>query len=116
MSMHALALTCGLSLLFLFIVFRPLETVFPAKPGQRLFRRAWLVDLCFFLGQYLLWNGMVFWLLDRFGGWLDGIVPAGFRAAVAGQPWWAQAIEVVVLSDLCVYWGHRLQHRVGFLW
>ena len=23
---------------------------------------------------------------------------------------------MVLLSDLFVYWGHRLQHRVGFLW
>lgn len=27
-----------------------------------------------------------------------------------------QAIEVVLLSDFFIYWGHRLQHRVGFLW
>src|SRR5207237_3677161 len=41
---------------------------------------------------------------------------SAFRAAVSRQPWWAQAIEVILLSDLLVYWGHRLQHRVGFLW
>ena len=23
---------------------------------------------------------------------------------------------MVLLSDLLIYWGHRLQHRVGFLW
>ena len=67
-------------------VFRPLELAFPAKPGQRFFRPAWFTDLCFFLGQYLLWSGVVLWLLTRFGDWLDGIVPAHFRAAVASQP------------------------------
>jgi sterol desaturase/sphingolipid hydroxylase (fatty acid hydroxylase superfamily) len=25
-------------------------------------------------------------------------------------------VEVVLLSDLVIYWGHRLQHRVGWLW
>ena len=35
---------------------------------------------------------------------------------MAGQPWWLQAVEVIVLSDFLVYWGHRLQHRVDFLW
>ena len=59
---------------------------------------------------------MVFWLLTHFGGWLGTWMPANFRAAVAGQRWWVQAVEVVVLSDFFVYWGHRLQHRVGFLW
>jgi sterol desaturase/sphingolipid hydroxylase (fatty acid hydroxylase superfamily) len=47
---------------------------------------------------------------------LDQIIPASFRQAVRRQPWWLQAAEVFVLSDFCVYWGHRLQHRWTFLW
>ena len=43
-------------------------------------------------------------------------MPGTFRAAVAGQPWWLQAIEVILLSDFFIYWGHRIQHRVPFLW
>jgi sterol desaturase/sphingolipid hydroxylase (fatty acid hydroxylase superfamily) len=116
MALPALAFSTGLSLLFLFVLFRPLEAAFPAKSGQRVFRPDWFTDLLFFLGQYLLWSGLVFALLVGFGEWIDGWMPANFRAAVAAQPWWAQALEVVVLSDFCVYWGHRLQHRVGFLW
>jgi sterol desaturase/sphingolipid hydroxylase (fatty acid hydroxylase superfamily) len=116
MNIPALLYSCGLSFLFLCLVFRPLEWAFPAKADQRFFRPAWFTDLCFFLGQYLLWGGLVFWLLSRWGDWLDGAVPAHFRDRIAAQPWWLQAIEVVLLSDLCVYWGHRLQHNVGFLW
>ncbi len=116
MTIQALTLSTAASFFFLCLVFRPLEWAFPARSGQRFFRPAWWTDLCFFLGQYLLWTGLVFWLLIRFSGWLDGVMPSGFRQAVAGQPWWLQAVEVVALSDLCVYWGHRLQHRVGFLW
>ena len=116
MSVLGLVLSCALSFLFLGLLFWPLEAAFPARPGQRFFRPAWRTDLCFFVGQYLLWSGLVFALLLQFDGWLDGIVPTGFRAAVGLQPWWAQAVEVVLLSDFCVYWGHRLQHRVGFLW
>jgi sterol desaturase/sphingolipid hydroxylase (fatty acid hydroxylase superfamily) len=55
-------------------------------------------------------------LLHGFRGWLNTVVPAAFRASVASQPWWLQGVEVILLSDLLVYWGHRLQHRVGFLW
>ena len=116
MTWHGLAFSVGASFLFLVLVFRPLELAFPAKAGQRFFRPAWFTDLCFFLGQYLLWSGAVLWLLTRFGHWLDGVVPAAFRARVALQPWWIQAIEVVLLSDFFVYWGHRLQHRNAFLW
>ena len=116
MNLPLTLLTVGGSFLFLCLLFRPLEMAFPAKKGQRFMRPEWWTDLLFFLGQYLLWSGLVLWLLSRFGGWVDGIVPAGFRAAVAGQPWWLQAVEVVLLSDFFIYWGHRLQHRVPFLW
>src|SRR5262245_40804118 len=116
MNLYALASYTGLSFFFLALVFRPLEMAFPAKSGQRFFRPAWLTDLCFFLGQYLLFSGIVFWFLTQFSRWLGGIVPQGFRTAVAGQPWWLQVVEVIFLSDLLICWGHRLQHRVGFLW
>jgi sterol desaturase/sphingolipid hydroxylase (fatty acid hydroxylase superfamily) len=116
MNVYALAASAGLSFFFLVLVFRPLELVFPAKPGQRFFRPAWFTDLSFFLGQYLLWGGLVFWALSYLNQWIDAAMPLSFRSAVASQPWWLQVIEVVVLSDFCVYWGHRLQHRVGFLW
>jgi sterol desaturase/sphingolipid hydroxylase (fatty acid hydroxylase superfamily) len=116
MNLGVLFLSAGLSFFFLILVFRPLELVFPAKPGQRFFRPAWFTDLCFFLGQYLLWSGLVLWVLLAFRQWLDGGVPRGFRHAVASQPWWLQAVEVVLLSDFFIYWGHRLQHRIGFLW
>ncbi|HEY1120644.1 MAG TPA: sterol desaturase family protein [Haloferula sp.] len=116
MNVAATLLGVAGSFLFLALVFHPLERAFPAKAGQRFLRPAWWLDLCFFLGQYLLWSGLVLWLLSRFGDWIDGVVPATFRAAVAGQPWWLQAVEVIVLSDFFVYWGHRLQHRVPVLW
>ncbi len=108
--------TAGFSILFLALVFRPLEVAFPAKSGQRFFRPAWFTDLVFFLGQYLLWSTFVVWVLFQFNLWLGDIVPRSFREAVASQPWWLQVIEVVALSDFLIYWGHRLQHRVGILW
>src|SRR3979490_2712058 len=63
MKIPALAFSVGISFLFLFLVFRPLELAFPAKRGQRFFRPAWWLDLCFFLGQHLLWASVVLWLL-----------------------------------------------------
>lgn len=106
----------GISLIFLIIVFLPMEKVFPAKKNQAFFRKAWWMDLCFYLGQYLIWGAFVIWVLSFFSVWLYKIVPQDFRNSVATQPWWLQAIEVVLLSDFLIYWGHRLQHRIGFLW
>jgi sterol desaturase/sphingolipid hydroxylase (fatty acid hydroxylase superfamily) len=116
MIAYALITSAGLGFIFLCIQFWPLEAAFPAKRGQRFFRPAWLTDLWFFLAQYLLWSWLVFWIMIRLSDWLDSVVPGEFRQTIAGQTWWIQAIEVVVLSDFCIYWGHRLQHRVGFLW
>lgn len=110
-----LLLATGASLLFLAVVFRPLEWAFPAR-RQRFFRPAWWTDLAYFLGQYLLWSGLVLILVAEIGAWFAALVPGSFHAAVAAQPWWLQAIEVVLLSDLCIYWGHRWQHRAAFLW
>lgn len=115
MTLHAMALSTGLSFLALFLMFRPLEIVFAARQ-QKFFRPGWFTDLCFFLGQYLLWSGLVLWLLLKFGHWIDRVMPLNFRAAVASQPLWLQAIQVVLLSDLFIYWGHRLQHHSRFLW
>ncbi len=75
MDVARLLLGCGLSFVFLCIVFRPLELAFPARAGQRFLRSAWFTDLGFFAGQYLLWNGVVFSLLAATGHWLDGVVP-----------------------------------------
>jgi sterol desaturase/sphingolipid hydroxylase (fatty acid hydroxylase superfamily) len=106
----------ALSFVFLLIVFLPMEKVFPAKKGQKFFRKNWMVDLCFFLGQYLIWGGLVLVTLHYFSDWLQNILPGSFRKMVAGQPWWLQAAEVIVLSDFLIYWAHRLQHNNPFLW
>lgn len=116
MNLYSIAAATGFSILFLLLLFVPMEKVFPAKAGQKILRPHWFTDLCFFLGQYLLWGGLVLWALNHFGHWVDGMTPSSFRQQVAAQPWWLQTIEVIVLSDFLIYWAHRLQHRVGFLW
>src|SRR6185369_14322260 len=103
MSIPLLVSSTGLSFLFLTLVFIPLEKAFPAK-RQKTLRPEWFTDLAFFLGQYFLWSGLVLYALLHFRGWLDGLVPAAFRTAVAGQPWWLQVLEVILLSDMLIYW------------
>lgn len=106
----------GISILFLFLAFRPMEWMFPAKVQQRILRKSWLLDLSYFLGQYLLWGAVILWALHYFDHWLLAVVPQSFRASVAAQPFWLQAAEAILLSDFLIYWAHRLQHNVGFLW
>jgi sterol desaturase/sphingolipid hydroxylase (fatty acid hydroxylase superfamily) len=52
-------------------------------------------------------------VISAFSTWL---VPAGLRAAVARQPYWAQVIEAVILADVGFYVAHRLFHGVPWLW
>lgn len=106
----------GISFLFLVLVFVPMERVFPAKKGQKFFRHRWLLDFCFFTGQYVLWSGLVLWVLRYFSEYLTSIVPEAFQDTIQSQPFLLQAFEVLFFSDFLIYWGHRLQHRVDFLW
>ncbi len=115
MSALEQVLWAGGAFLFLAAVFLPLERAFPARRGQPLLRPAWRTDVAFFFGQYLVWTALVLSVVGPLGAWIGRLIP-DVRAAVAAQPFALQALEVVVLSDLLVYWGHRLQHRVGFLW
>lgn len=108
-------LWAGGSFAILALVFAPLERAFPARRGQPFFRPAWRTDAAFFLGQYLVWNGLVLALIAPLGALFRAWVH-GAHAAVASQPFALQVLEVVLLSDLLAYWGHRLQHRVGILW
>lgn len=115
MTISGYALSVGIGFLLLAAIFRPLEMAFPARK-QAFFRPRWWLDFSYFLGQYLLWGGLVFLLLETVGSWIGAILPPGWRASVAAQPYWLQIAEVIILGDLLLYWGHRLQHRVGFLW
>jgi sterol desaturase/sphingolipid hydroxylase (fatty acid hydroxylase superfamily) len=72
--------------------------------------------LCFLLGQYLLFNGAVFWILSYAQRWIYVTTPHALRDFIGGLNVCVQAVIVVLLGDFLIYWGHRLQHRVGFLW
>ena len=109
-------LSAGLSCLILFAMFRPLEVAFPANPVQRVFRRYWLTDLFYLLGQYLFFNGAVLWALQWSQPWIHSAMPTGPRNWILSQSMWIQFPMVILIGDVLIYWGHRLQHRYDFLW
>ena len=106
----------ALSLVFLSFIFIPIEKAFPAKEGQQILRQGWMTDACFFFGQYLFWNGVVLWLLGVFADSVDGVMPRNISKWAAELPFLVQVFIVVVMSDIFIYWAHRLQHNVPFLW
>jgi len=103
-------------LLLAVFIFVPLERLLARRPEQRVFRHGWMNDLI-----YLLLNGQATSFL--LGVLIIGItmtagslVPVPVRAAVQGQPYWMQIVEVIVLADIGVYVAHRAFHAVPWLW
>ncbi|MEM1012234.1 MAG: sterol desaturase family protein [Planctomycetota bacterium] len=109
-------LFAGAMFVVMALIFRPLERVFPAKPDQPMRRPGFWLDLSFFVGQYVLWNGLCLWVVAMIGGGVRWLVPSAIVDTVASWPLWVQFPIVILLGDGLIYWGHRLQHRVGFLW
>ena len=99
------------SLALLAVVFIPLEKAFAAVK-QPILHGATLTDLAFFFGQSLLWSGLTISALRLL------ITPLGspLEPAVASLPWGVQAVGIVLMGDLVVYWAHRLSHRIPLLW
>ena len=116
MSFADLIFTSVGAFLLLFFAFVPLESLFPARRGQRFLRSEWCLDTTYFFGQYLVWSGLILTILTGLALCLRWSIPESLRQIVAFQPWWLQMIEVIFLSDLATYWAHRLSHRVDFLW
>ncbi len=99
------------------LMFAPLERILPHRREQRLFRIEWREDLFYYLLSSMLVQILTFLALApstvinaNTGSW------DAFRATVAGLPWLVQFGLVLVLSDLCQYWYHRLFHTLPFLW
>lgn len=104
----------------LLVIFLPLELLFrahkpPRDAGRRL-RRELGTDVLFAAGQYLLWTTPVVAALVFVYEYSDRLPLAGVRATVGAWPFWLQFLAVILLCDICIYWGHRLSHRIPFLW
>jgi len=116
-NLAASAWTAGVSFVVLALVIWPLERLFPARRGQALIRPRWLTDLAFFAGQYLVWVGLAAVAIRAIDARIiDPVIPRGLRASFAAWPMTLQAVVVVMLGDVAVYWFHRACHALPLLW
>lgn len=107
----------GVSIVWLAVMFIPLERAFPMRQGQRLLRSGVIADVGFFLGQYLLFGAMVsLWLVWASRGLSQLSWVSAAHAWLGRWPLWLQVVVALLCGDFFAYWGHRLQHSVGFLW
>ncbi|MEM7180359.1 MAG: sterol desaturase family protein [Spirochaetota bacterium] len=108
-------LQASLFFLAMAAVFIPLERAYLARE-KAIFRREWWTDVLFFFGQSLLWNAFTLFSLNYLFSLLGPSVLAPLQNTFAKQNLFLQAFEVILLSDFCIYWGHRMQHQFDFLW
>ena len=101
-----------LNLLFLGVLFVPLESAWGAGTGRGTKRFFW-TDLTFFAGQYLLFGGVVFSVLSWLTEALGSVRPI---APVVALPLLVQGVLALVLGELLVYGLHRAFHAVPLLW
>ena len=85
-----------------------LERAFPYRPGQRLLRSGFWVDL---LGYGLAQSYVLGLVIDR----IIRALPVRVQL-VSAWPIAAQVAFFVVTHDLYIYWFHRWQHRSPWLW
>lgn len=100
-------------------VFIPLEYFwrgdrFVAMRGFAWLRRDWLNDLCFYLGQILLFNSVTLIVLGFVFQQIE--ISSFLPPTIQALPLAMKVVLVILLSDLFIYWGHRAQHRFGILW
>ena len=105
----------AVSFVVLFPLFGLLESRFALRP-QRIFRAGWACDAAHFFLNVLPGALLVAVLFATVGTMLRGVVPSGLRATIAAQPALVQLVGTFLLSELGMYWSHRIEHEVPFLW
>lgn len=98
------------------VVLGAVEWCYPNRAEQRRLRPQLATDLAFYYGQHVAWLGVELAGLVLVRRLLAPVVPAAWPAVFASQPWPVQAIELVVIGDVLVYWYHRASHDVPWLW
>ncbi len=98
------------------LVFVPLERLLALRPGQRILRRGWIVDLVHVFATGFLYRLGLILLVVALGGALEGVVPEAVRRAAGSQPIWLAVIEIILIADIGFYFVHRALHASPVLW
>jgi sterol desaturase/sphingolipid hydroxylase (fatty acid hydroxylase superfamily) len=92
------------------------QVVYPAvKRRPKILSYEWWLDIIYVLQTQLLYMTTAGVLVGGATGWLQAQTPVLFPA-LAAWPYWLQVILAVWVYDFVVYWRHRLEHQLFFLW
>jgi len=105
-----------LDLLLMTLIFSPIEVIWPAYPKQSVCRRAWLLDVGYFLSTHLPIQITSFLILLPATQLTHVLSSTSAQAAMARLPWLVQFFLAVLVADLAEYAIHRAFHTVPFMW
>ena len=103
-------------LLIVFIIFIPLEYLFPIWREKKAMRSLWRVDVIHVILTSALITIVLVTAISGISALINPVISEPFRAAIAGQPFILQFIEIVILADIGYYFGHRAFHTFPLLW
>jgi len=102
--------------LILLVLFWILESLWPEDRKQPKIRKGAITDMLYYFilipGTKLLSTVVIaigVYVTLRF-------IPHRQVPWIAGQPGWAQALEILLIGDLIGYWTHRAFHSFSLLW
>ncbi|MFT3707798.1 MAG: sterol desaturase family protein [Archangium sp.] len=115
MSDRSVLIRNPLALLFLALLFIPLERVWTLRKAKVL-REGWKTDVLHFFATHVLQQLALVLGIGLVVGVLDPLVSKGLQEAVASQPRAVQFVEALLLVELIGYWMHRAFHVVPAMW
>ncbi|RUW53871.1 MULTISPECIES: sterol desaturase family protein [unclassified Mesorhizobium] len=102
-------------LLICALIFIPFEHLFAERP-QKILRKGLGVDLIYVLFNGLVVKAVIILIAANALEAAAMLIPRSVTLAVGGQPIWLQVAEIIVISDIGVYWAHRAFHEIPALW
>ncbi len=109
-------LRAAIALVFLGILFIPLERLRPIRREQRVFRSGVRTDVLHFVFTGTLGTIALVALAIVVVAPLQALAPAALADTVSRQPALLQLLEALVIVEIGGYWAHRLHHEIPVLW
>jgi sterol desaturase/sphingolipid hydroxylase (fatty acid hydroxylase superfamily) len=96
------------------LFFTMLERIIPFRKGLPLFRKGYWVDLIWYtLIQSAL---LTIYFFDWIFKWLEQTLQVPKEGYLSHWPVWALWLLFFITHDFYIYWFHRAQHHVKWLW
>ena len=102
-------------LMFLFVIFVPLERLFPHR-RQEIFRKGFAQDVLYYFLSNLIPKLVLVVPLSLAARAAHHFLPLAMYDTVAAMPFGLRVLAGLVVGELGAYWAHRWSHEIPWLW